>query len=144
MSLLPSLEVMMGPKNCVKCESVVARSCPTLWNPMHCSLPGSSIHRLLQARILEWISIPFSRGSSQPRDWTRVSHIAGRFSTVWATRETKEKLYKSGSKMLSSKAVADIKEICIKLEQNHFINFKQEKKAGWSTSRNQDFWEKYQ
>ena len=59
----------------------------TLCDPMECSPPGSSVSWLLQARILEWVAIPFSRGSSQPRDWTQVSHIAGRFSTVWATRE---------------------------------------------------------
>ena len=45
------------------------------------------IHRIFQARILEWVAFPFSRGSSQPRDWTQVSHIAGGFFTSWATRE---------------------------------------------------------
>ena len=65
----------------------VAQPCPTLCNPMDCSPSGSSIHGLLQARILEWVVIPFSRGSSWSRDWTRVSCIAGRFFTVWATRE---------------------------------------------------------
>ena len=44
---------------------------------------------ILQARIMEWVAFPFSRGSSQPRDWTQVSHIAGRFFTHWATREAK-------------------------------------------------------
>ena len=63
--------------------SEVAQSCPTLWDPMDCSLSGSSV----QARILEWIAISFSRGSSQPRDWTWVSCIAGRLLTGWATRE---------------------------------------------------------
>ena len=53
----------------------VAQSCPTLCNPMNCSLPGSSVHGILQARILEWVAIPFSKGSSQPRDWTCVSYI---------------------------------------------------------------------
>ena len=52
-----------------------------------CSLPGSSVHGILQTRILKWIAIPFSRGSSQPRDWTWASWIAGRFFTIWATRE---------------------------------------------------------
>ena len=52
-----------------------------------CCLPGSCVHGILQARILEWVAIPLSRGSSQPRDWTWVSHIAGRFFTIWATRE---------------------------------------------------------
>ena len=59
-------------------ESEVAQSCPTLCNPVDCSLPGSSIHWSLQARILEWVAISFSRGSSPPRDQTQVSHIAGR------------------------------------------------------------------
>ena len=54
---------------------------------MDCSLPSSSVHGLLQARILEWAAIPFSRGSSRPRDWTQVSRIAGRLFTVWVTRE---------------------------------------------------------
>ena len=65
----------------------VAQSCPTLRDPMDCSPPGSSVHGILQARTLEWVAIPFSRGSSQPRDWTWVSCIAGRFFTIWATRE---------------------------------------------------------
>ena len=52
-----------------------------------CSLPGSSVHGILQARILEWVAIRFSRGISWPRDWTWVSWIAGRFFTIWATRE---------------------------------------------------------
>ena len=46
-----------------------------------------TVHGILQARILEWVAFPFSRGSSQPRDWTQVSHIAGGFFTSWATRE---------------------------------------------------------
>ena len=54
---------------------------------MDCSLPGSSVHGILQAGLLEWVAIPFSRGSSQPRDGTQVSHIAGEFFTDWATRE---------------------------------------------------------
>ena len=68
-------------------ESEVAQSCPTLCNPMDCSLPGSSIHGIFQARILEWVAISFSRGSSWPRDQARVSLIVGRRFTVWATRE---------------------------------------------------------
>ena len=49
--------------------------CPTLCNPMDCILPGSSVHGIFQAIVLEWIAISFSRGSSQTRDWTHVSHI---------------------------------------------------------------------
>ena len=56
-------------------------------NPMDCSRPGSSVHGILQARILEWVTIPFSRGSSGPSDQTLVSGIAGGFFTIWATRE---------------------------------------------------------
>ena len=67
------------------CE--VAQSCPTLWDPMDCSLPGSSLHGILQARVLEWVAISFSRGSSQPRDRTQVSRIPGRCFNLWATRE---------------------------------------------------------
>ena len=62
-----------------------AQSCLTLCNPMDCSPPGSSVHRILQARIVEWIAIPFSRGSCLPKDRTRVScisSIAGRFFTA--------------------------------------------------------------
>ena len=59
----------------------------TLCDPMDCVLPGSSIHVFLQARILGWVAISFSRGSSWPRDWTQVSRIAGRCFTFWATRE---------------------------------------------------------
>ena len=54
---------------------------------MDCSLPGSSVHGIFQARILEWVAIAFSRRSSLLRDWTRVSCIVGRRFTVWATRE---------------------------------------------------------
>ena len=59
-------------------EREVAQLCPTLCDPMDCSLSGSSVHGILQARILEWVAISFSRESSQPRDRTRVSCIAGR------------------------------------------------------------------
>ena len=52
---------------------------------MDCSLPGSSVYGILQVRILEWVAIPFFRGSSQPRDWTWVSCIAGRFFTISTT-----------------------------------------------------------
>jgi len=58
----------------------------TLCDPMDSSPPGFSVHRILQARILEWVTMPFSRGSSWLRLWTRVSCIAGRFFTIWATR----------------------------------------------------------
>ena len=62
----------------VKVKVLVAQLCPTPCNPMDCSPPGSSDHGILQARILEWMGISFSRGSSQPRDWTHISCIADR------------------------------------------------------------------
>ena len=66
---------------------LVAQSCLTLCDPMDCSPPGSSVHGILQARTLGWIAMPSSWGSSQPREWTQVSCIAGRFITIWVTRE---------------------------------------------------------
>ena len=69
---------------CHVCQSL---SCLTLCDPMHCSPPGSSVHGILQTGILEWVPIPFSTGSSQPRNRSHVSHIAGTFFTIWATRE---------------------------------------------------------
>ena len=64
---------------------LVAQTCPTLCNPMNCSPPSFSVCEIFQTRILEWITISFSRGYSWPRDWTPVSWIAGIFFTVWAT-----------------------------------------------------------
>ena len=66
---------------------LVAQSCLTLCNSKDCSPPGSSVHGILQARILEWVAMPSSRESSWPRDKTRISCIAGRFFTFWATSE---------------------------------------------------------
>ena len=68
-------------------KSEVTQSCLTLCDPVDCSPPGSSLHGILQARILEWVAISFSRGSSWPRDQTQVSCIAGRRFNLWATRE---------------------------------------------------------
>ena len=71
----------------MKSESVSCSSCLTLCDSMNCSLPGSSVQGILQGRKLEWVAIPFSRGSSWPRDWTCVSWIAGRFFTILAIRD---------------------------------------------------------
>ena len=65
----------------------VAQSCLTLCDPKDCTLPGSSDHGILQARRLEWVGILFSRGSSWPRDWLGSPALAGRFFTLWATRD---------------------------------------------------------
>ena len=66
-------------------EVKVAQLCPTL-----CNLMDYTVHGILQARIQEWVAFPFSRGSSQSRDQTKVSHIAGRFFTCCATSEAQE------------------------------------------------------
>ena len=71
-------EISPGCSLEVKSESEVAQSCLTLCNPMDCSLPYSSLHGILHERVLEWVSISFSRGSSRPRDRTWVSRIPGR------------------------------------------------------------------
>ena len=62
-------------KSCVHVCAKSRQSCPTLCSPLGCSLPGSCVHGILQTRILEWIAIPSSRGSSQPRDQTHISYI---------------------------------------------------------------------
>ena len=79
---------------------IATQSCPTLHNHTDCSLPDSSVHGILQARILEWVAVPSCRGSSQPRDWTWVSCIAGRFFTIWATREAPDISTGGWSKLL--------------------------------------------
>ena len=73
--------------NRVKVKALVTQSYLILCDPMDCNPPGCSVHGILQARILEWVPILFSRGSSWPRDQTPVSCIAGGFFTVWATRK---------------------------------------------------------
>ena len=80
MSLFSSLFLL---PYCVRV--LVAQSGPTLCDLTDCSPAGFSVHEILQARILKWIAIPFSRGTSQPRNRNLVSCMAGRFFTVWAT-----------------------------------------------------------
>ena len=88
-SLLPSLQqlpwcplLLPWKKKRKWSRSVLSNS---LWFYGLYSLPGSSIHGIFQAKILEWVTISFSKGSSQRRDWTQVSHIAGRLFTIWVT-----------------------------------------------------------
>ena len=66
--------------------------CSTLCDPMDCNPPGSAVQRISQARILEWVAFSFSRFNLQSRDWTWVFCIAGRFFTIWVTREAQNKL----------------------------------------------------
>ena len=74
-------------------EVLVLQLSPTLCDPMDCSQAGSSVHGIFQARILEWVAISFSRGSSWPRDWTQVPWTISRFFTDWAMREALCKSY---------------------------------------------------
>ena len=90
--LCSNLESNIFLFHCIMWRSEVAQSCVTLYNPTDCSFPGSSVHGIFQARVLEWLAISFFRGSSWPRIWTRVSHIAGRCFTLWATREAHVKM----------------------------------------------------
>ena len=77
-------------------KKVKVKSCPTLCDPMDCSLPDFSVHGIFQARILEWVAVSFFRGSSWPRDWTWVSCIVGKRFTVWATKKVrKQHIYKT-------------------------------------------------
>ena len=70
-----------------KVKAKVTQSCLTLCDPIDHNLPGSSVHGILQARILEWVAVPFSRGYSQLRDQAQVSCIAGRFFTIWTIQK---------------------------------------------------------
>ena len=63
-------------------QAQCSQPCPTLCDPMDCNLPGSSVHGILQAGTLEWVAMPFSRGSPQPRDQTQVSGTASRVFTI--------------------------------------------------------------
>ena len=77
-----------------KCCCLLAQSCRTLYDPMNYNPPGSSVHGIPQARILEWVAVSLSRGSSLPRDQTRVSYIGRRILYLWATREARWPQYK--------------------------------------------------
>ena len=86
---LKSRMFVIGKAQITYYKVLVTQSCPTHCDPVDYtySPSGSSVHEILQARILEWVAILFSRGSTWPKDWTRVSCIAGRFFTTWATRK---------------------------------------------------------
>ena len=83
----PGRQGCLYPDSSRSIPALVALWWPTLCDPTDCGPPGSSVHGLLQTRTLEWVAISFFRGPSRPRDRTRVSCVASRFFTVWATRE---------------------------------------------------------
>ena len=84
--------VRLRVRTCV-CVRLVTQSCPTLCNHMDCRPPGSFVHGDLQARILEWVTMPSCRGPSQPWYLAQVSRTAGRFFTIWATTEAPAKTW---------------------------------------------------
>ena len=86
------------------CLLSFAQSCPTLWDPRNCNPPGSSVHGILQAGILEWVAISSSKESSQLRDWTNVSCVScitGRLLTLWAIWEPYKKLLQNWNEQLA-------------------------------------------
>ena len=84
------------------------QSCPILFDSTGCSPPSSSVHGILQARIPEWIAIPFSRGSSRPRDWIQVSCIAGSFFTIWATGKSSRRVWHELKQLLGIRELSKI------------------------------------
>ena len=103
------------------CMCLVAQSCLTLCDPMDCSPPGSSIHGILQARILEWVAMPCSRRSYQPRDQTTVFCTAGRFFISWATRETRMHQLKPTSQPMGINPTTTKWSLCILQWNNLFL-----------------------
>ena len=115
--------------------SSVTQSCPTLWGSMDCSPSGSSVMEILQARILEWVAMPSSRGSVQPRDWTHISMspaLAGEFFTISATweapKECSHQPYSDGFRIL--KEAYDISK---SFKERKETKTKHEKYTSWSS-----------
>ena len=114
------------------------QSCPTLCDLMDCSLPGSSVHGILQARILERVAIPFSRGSSQPRDWTHVLlwllHCR-QILHCWATGEAKKKSW--------SKFIRNC--VCLRIRTEDapsaFWSLRPRKEVSWERKMFSEKWE---
>ena len=95
-------------------------SCLTLCDPMDCSLPGSSVNEISQARILEWIAIFFSRGSSRLRGWTHVSCIGGQILYHWAPREAKWRLTICKPKIFSQRGMILHRQTLTKVHTESF------------------------
>ena len=118
---------------------LIAQSSSTLCDPMDCSPSGSSLYGILQVRMLEWVAIPFSRGSCWPRDGTLVSCIAGRFFTIWGTRKA-QKYSEGGTKYTLSPLLLNTQvEISLTIEwqfcKEIFDNGLWEKKVFLNTIR---------
>ena len=126
--------------------SEVAQSCPTLCNPMDSSLPGSSVHGIFQARILEWAAISFSRGSSQPRDWTGVSCTADRSFIIWATRGQINSVQNSPVTLSQGRLERSLQAEVLQMHRGLSPISKREKKCGarmgsyWRFMTQKAFW----
>ena len=111
-----------------KVKMLVTQSCLTPCLLMNCSPSGFSVHAVLQARKLQWIAMLFSWVSSRPRDWTQISHIAGRFLTIWATillrwdvNDRTPKVCTFGDKRLIAPMLLFTKKSCIQLVEHYFF-----------------------
>ena len=104
----PLLRGVCTPPHSVHMCNQSRQSCSTLCDPMDCSPPGSSVHGILWARILEWVAMPSSRGSSQPRDPTWVSGTAERFFTVWAWLDDNVSCWKCPFQLWQHQVVRDL------------------------------------
>ena len=130
------------------CGGLVAKSfqsCRTPCQPMDYSLPGSSVHGILQARILECVAMPFSRGSSQPRDWTRVSYVSwtGRrafffFFTTSATWEASHEIKRH--LLLGRKAMTNLDSTDIKKQIHCFADRGPYSQSQGFSSNHMDVW----
>ena len=117
---------------------LVAQLCLTLCDPMVHSLPGSSVHGILQARILKWVAIAFSRGWSQSRDGIQVCRTAGRLFTIWSTRDVL--MYYFSTYVLYTLCTItrnNIEKVSTPMEkmmnerQTRYIKERKEKKMAW-------------
>ena len=92
------------------------------WDPLDCNPPGSSVHGIFQAGILEWVTISFSRRSSQPTDLTRVSWVAGGFFTIWATKEDQSFWFPISSHFYFNKHYFSMNMKIIAVKWQFFVN----------------------
>ena len=119
---------------------LVTQSYLILCDPMDCSPPGSSVHGILQARIQEWVAIPFSRGSSWPRDQTQVSCIIGRFFTIWDTGKPQINKSKAVCWTLKPKNLSETLTWLYKKDTYGTYNFQSSEKLDYSRFKWMDGW----
>ena len=101
-------------------------SYPTLCDPM-----DYTVHGILQASILEWVAYPFSRGSSRPRNWARVSCIAGRFFTSWANREALRSRLNNAEEQISDLEYRIMEITQLEQQKDKFKKWKQYRRVIW-------------